>query len=1290
MWLKIPVDLETEAAKVHLLGELERWNDLGLLSPGQIINIARKLTSPLPIPYNVHATEPQSTDAEQATEQPPTTLHKPIFAGLKTQLVQSFVDELSVLWLLFLGVFLVLVSSGVLAASRWQSFSAVGQYSILLLYTLAFGGASYWATRRNQLKTTAQMLKAATLLLIPINMWMMDALGVFNASIGWLPFGLVAVGLSGLTLVLTSRRRVGWNLVGLSWLHWGWSIAVWPLATTYIATVGSAANLFLPDTADSEATGEGKGQSGGILVAIALLILLIRSLWIAQVPIYQLGLASSICGWMLCRLKYPLWPRLGAGLMLLGWLVSVEQQPLQALGVSGLAIWLLVERLQQQTEKRQQLRTLATLWLIAFQACGLMWLVLPMALRNGLLMWVSRLIGQPVYALDLAGIWLNGYVALMLWTARKFRRKGKVTWSELTERLTVGISGLLVLFAIPQAQSWIFTASLFGLTTTLGVLSCLRQPATRLVYATYGAGLATVISSLNVISRGNWTQPQWSMALITLVLVEWAFSVADDRYLLWRRSAWYFGLFLSAIAYLLLLSNGGSWLNLTWLVVPTALTTMVYRQAFPTNQPKQATFLAILALLGQGLLINSWSIGTVVLGSSALLIGLHSLRWPTQQALTTLAVGAMAGTIYAGALWLWLPKLSWAEGVGHLYLLTAIVAAALTVVAQALTRRSRLLLESYGRASQGWSHLLALVLTVVLTVMMAFFFYLRFDLQPLSLGERLQMRYGLAALAIILARFAANRRQINWWTLAYGLGLLVTMGLSLWHRDVVNGAFITLIARAMLVLALGSQLMGTVYAKGRSYKTSWHYIPLAYGLFGVVLGHFEFTSTTGFYSGLVGIVALAIGRRQPNLRPLSYAGLGLFSLGLYELVIYRLLQASGGAVGDGFTLLALVGSAIALLYLLCQRWLQRWSQLALADLEIAGTLHWLLGIILATLAMVGGQSRTGVWLWLGVASLLGLHAFLKGNNRWVPTYGRPLSNSDSSAAETASSRMLVSDHPRYSQWTWSGLIIATVALPYGLGQLVTTLDWLQAWGALGLCGIGLAIYQLPWQRWGWPASPWRRMALSWPILGILFGLPVVKTQSLLLVGAFYGVMAKRLNAVRLSYLSIVLFNWSLGRYLFEQGWFNPLWLGTMLGMSTLYILEVDPRWQLLSLRQERHYLRSLATLLIGLTTLYQVETTTSPGTTLGLITVGLLLSLGFMLAGLKSRVRAYLYVGTLTFTLQILRTIMMFIDTDGSLLWAIGIVLGIALIWVAATFEVRQAQVRELLTHWSTQLQSWD
>ena len=200
----------------------------------------------------------------------------------------------------------------------------------------------------------------------------------------------------------------------------------------------------------------------------------------------------------------------------------------------------------------------------------------------------------------------------------------------------------------------------------------------------------------------------------------------------------------------------------------------------------------------------------------------------------------------------------------------------------------------------------------------------------------------------------------------------------------------------MVTLGLLSQMMGTAYATSQqqTYKSSWHYIPLAYGALGLVLGHLSFTATTGFYAVVIGIVTVAISRRQSDLHPLSYGGLGLLSLGIYELVIYRMLQASGGEPGDGLTLLALVGGAISILYLLGHSWIQRYSKLTTPEIEIVSLLHWLLSVALAAMAMVSGQSRPGLWLWLGVSGLLAIYAGLRGNHRWFPTYEAKADNGD--------------------------------------------------------------------------------------------------------------------------------------------------------------------------------------------------------------------------------------------------------------------------------------------------------
>jgi hypothetical protein len=71
------------------------------------------------------------------------------------------------------------------------------------------------------------------------------------------------------------------------------------------------------------------------------------------------------------------------------------------------------------------------------------------------------------------------------------------------------------------------------------------------------------------------------------------------------------------------------------------------------------------------------------------------------------------------------------------------------------------------------------------------------------------------------------------------------------------------------------------------------------------------------------------------------------------------------------------------------------------------------------------------------------------------------------------------------------------------------------------------------------------------------------------------------------------------------------------------------------------------------------------------------------------RVRAFLYLGTLTFIAKVVRIIWIFIADESLVLWGLGIAVGLLLIWVAATFEARRSQVTALLQFWMGELEQW-
>ncbi|MEL6788256.1 MAG: hypothetical protein AAFO76_12805, partial [Cyanobacteria bacterium J06607_15] len=156
-WLNIEVNVR--ANQVDLLQGFEAWLRLGLLSQGQIKKIARqRLSCALPSP-----------EVPEPVTMPPVSTAAPTLVAATPNALQeiwhSFLDELSIRWLLFLGIFLVVVSSAVLAASQWQNFPNYGQYIVLLTYTLSFWGIGFWTGKQNSLRLTSQTLKAIATLL---------------------------------------------------------------------------------------------------------------------------------------------------------------------------------------------------------------------------------------------------------------------------------------------------------------------------------------------------------------------------------------------------------------------------------------------------------------------------------------------------------------------------------------------------------------------------------------------------------------------------------------------------------------------------------------------------------------------------------------------------------------------------------------------------------------------------------------------------------------------------------------------------------------------------------------------------------------------------------------------------------------------------------------------------------------------------------------------------------------------------------------------------------------------
>ncbi|MEL6326482.1 MAG: hypothetical protein AAFQ61_06210 [Cyanobacteria bacterium J06626_23] len=390
--------------------------------------------------------------------------------------------ELSVIWLLLLGVVLVLLSSGVLVANQWDQFPASGQYSILWAYTITFGVAALWTGARDRLRLTAKALQTVALFLVPLNFIAMDGFGLWRAPLGLGVLGLATLSLAGLTARLypipsgrwtsNSSKRLWLRHLALSAAHWGWALASVPVLAVYIGIIGTTA-LFLwqwQTSAPEQREEEGRREPSKspwslnfnhILVIYGVGLLLVRAIFWYDVPVTQLGLAIGTCGFLIAWIGFreqgtgnreqrigdreqegmpdrtayrdhnqiseteelglsqrSLLELAGLGFMLLGWMVAVAPFPAQALGVSVLAMLLLSRRLLVTWSRGD----LTACLLVGMQVVWLVWELVPQPGQVYAQALGDRLVGtqgQPWASMSLVFFpYLVGIVVFSDWLAR--------------------------------------------------------------------------------------------------------------------------------------------------------------------------------------------------------------------------------------------------------------------------------------------------------------------------------------------------------------------------------------------------------------------------------------------------------------------------------------------------------------------------------------------------------------------------------------------------------------------------------------------------------------------------------------------------------------------------------------------------------------------------------------------------------------------------------------------------------------------------------------------------------
>ncbi len=1259
----------------QLLQGLDIWLQLGLISDAQVRQLCREFLSCRVVLEP--RTEPQlekitvishPSNSRKDKLSPP--LAKPNFVA---EILQSLRSELSVRWLLFLGVFLVVLSSGVLAASQWDRFSAAGQYGILFAYTISFWGLSVWTSRQNNLRLTAQTLLIVALLLVPINFWAIDSFRLwYDGGVNWIVAAIAAFSLTAITIASIKSRLLtadaptnnilALNILGLSYLHWGWKIPNFPLIAIYLA-VGGTAFVVVSQTRLLRKT-----NIPTLVVIYTLLGLFIRGIFIVRTDITQLGLAIGICGWLvtwsaLSKVKtdaqqarenssvtgsFVPYQLAGCILLFFGWLVSVASYPWQAIGVSGLSLWFFYSRLQRYNLKVD----FAAIFFIGLQTMWLGWCLVPFELQKWMMATATKLTQAQNQSWALASVALFPYALLIVKLTQKLRRVGKEELARFGEKLTCGF--IFVLTAIALVNPLLRSLCLFFSTATLATITHDRSLKTAakqgesssvLIYLTHITGILTFCSLVDWLFP-NLPRPYWATILLIATLTEWLYSIGDTR---WKRSAWHIGFGLAAVSFLLLWQNeesNNNW-GLIWLSVPLTLTAIASRFSYGEKRTTSSKFSVLALGVAQILTLplpQTRLIGLTV-AAAVMFVNTAYLRHKLYAVITVgFAIGSFAALLWDGsAVFGRLSLQGW-------FVVGATLIFGLWLIHKALLKTNRELVRtSYASAVDTWAIALCSAQLLSLTWHCALV-----HLQLATPGF-LYLIASVITLAAIALRSWQKPTNLAFYGIGWCLELLTAELVSFSQRSLVC------IAIANIGLGLSVQLLGDWWQRRYGLAKlpgSFHILPLIYGGLSLLLQLQSFTAWTSLGGLGTAVIAIGVGRRRQEFKFLVYLGITGISL-FSELLLAQLLQSSQQAWGDRLIAMSALGASIMYGYRILSPWLNSYLRLSTKELKAVTHLHWAgssLLLIAATAETIAVNSLVG----------LGTSIFLI---RYAIFQGRDVNTKNSQIAKEI--------------WVYLGFFEVAATEVYWratpVGQVFAHV--LAPWNPAIACAIAYFFYTLPWESWGWSKRPWQRTAYILPLIILWQSRSLVSPISLLIAVAFYLFLAKVSNRFRVTYISVVLIDWAIFRWFEELGFTATLWYVCAIGLSLLYISQFDPQLKLPEMKAFRHYWRLLSSgLICGYAILFHQDTALIPAT----------FSLIAIFAGLSLRVRAFLYVGTISFVLTTFYQLVVTSLHYPFFKWIVGLVTGIALISLAASFETRRSQLVSLLRSIGEQMQQWE
>ena len=1298
----------------QILEGLDIWLRLGLISNDEVKQLCQKyLSTPLPQPQIVKKekliTNTKTTQKQidlQPTIPNTSTAKSP---NLITQLLQSLMAELSLRWLLFLGLFLVVVSSGLLAASQWQKFPPSAQYLVLLAYTLCFGTATVWTRKTKKLQLTSQTLRLVTLLLVPVNFWAIDGLGLWNNIGEYLIVVFASFFLTTIVIYFYKKPNVSikWisiaplNLLGLSYLHYGWRVSGFPILAIYLSVIGTAiATIFHNQSQKNTETIEIENKTNtrdpltGIAIVIyTLLILLTRAIFIANVDITKLGLALGIIGWILLKnntlnqIKGKLFVQnwIGISLLLLGWLVSLDAQPWQALIINIISLLLLAENLQKSWRPIQ----LSAIFLIGLQTTRLGWRLILITTGQNLVETTTQIFNTQNSPQSLLSLAWFPYLILMVWVTNWIYHRQQINLSKFSEKICLGFGVFLNILSW-QNPLTIFL-NLLASTITLAIFITGRQ-ATRinLIYLTHITGLLSIFSGINYFLP-DLSLTTWAIILLIMMVSEWGIFILQTKITAETRivtpkssisllscfclSAWHLGLVLAVISYILWLSNlenfspnicttincqlSAKW-GIIWLITPLALTTISSKII---SFRKIAAKLSVAALIMlQSLTLWQPETRLIGLGLAIILMLINTKNILTQTA-ANITVGFVL-TFITICLWsgaLGLPPISGVEWL----LILSLYLVSLWLLYSRIIQLSGKLFNIYPQALDGWTIILCCLELIILTIHSLGIYWkiinpsiiviISATLTLFAIGYRglIKQKAENSSLTFSLNNFVQSNATI--YSFSWALELLTVEILGSVNKSIISLAIANL-ALGLFVQILGDWLQRKVGINNLS--KSWQIIPLLYGILGALLRVTIFNNWTGLTSLALSFILIGVGKRQPQLKPILYLGILGISISAAELLSYQIFTLS---LGEKLVAYASLGTTITYSYRLLSPWLLDYLKLTAIEIKNIANIHWAISSLILLL-LAGYNLKSNPILGLTTAILLSRYAIMQGKN-----------NPNLQQAET---------------WIYLGVIEGYAVTIYIINLLSITeilLSWLGAIAAI----ISYFIYLLPWENWGWTQKPWRRISLIIPIITIVitnlrldYTPPWFWYLSILITAGFYIVISKVNKQIRLTYISVGLINYGLVIWLNNLGAsIQTLLYITPIGLSLLYVAKVDPYLKLPKNKNIRHNLQILGSGIICFVALLENQWT---GLLSGII------SIVVIFAGLGLRTRAFLYVGTITLIINVFNQLIVLNSLYSFFKWVISLIVGIAFIWIAASFETRREQINNLLQNWIEELEKWE